>query len=71
MNTTLMDGPTHLLAFAGDRRTLCNRKTRDTRNVIVARFVGRHERSGDQLMLCDECKSVAHDHNVALDVAEG
>lgn len=71
MTTTMATDPMHLLAFAGDRRTLCNRKTRDTRNVLVARFVGRHMRNGDPLTICEECESVAHDHNVALDVAEG
>lgn len=66
---TIVDEPTHLLAFAGDKRTLCNRKTRDTRKVVVARFVTRHQQGhADTFDPCEDCMQVARDHNISLDV---
>lgn len=60
--------PTHAVAFAGDKRTLCNRKTRDHPRVVLAKFVRDHERGHpESFKLCDECADVARDHNIALD----
>lgn len=63
--------PTHLIAFPGDRRTLCGRKTRNVTMVMLARMVGRHQRGHPETFaVCADCESNAVDHDIALDDGE-